>query len=162
VETTLFCWAIEGKRQGSSSASQGTRMRPRRQAAWVRLRPPGRSVVADKRTQHRSSAHRSIPATFRTRPARIHMANRPDRAGRSRQEPRRRLGCLYLRRQRQSDRPWRGEGLTKTISDTATGELLGAHIIGAEATELISGFSVGKALETTATKMKLTIFRHGM
>ena len=52
--------------------------------------------------------------------------------------------------------------MTKTISDTATGELLGAHIIGAEATELISGFSVGKALETTATKMKLTIFRHGM
>jgi dihydrolipoamide dehydrogenase len=52
------------------------------------------------------------------------------------------------------------EGLTKTIYDKATGELIGAHIIGAEATELISGFSVGKTLETTATEMTQTIYPH--
>ena len=52
------------------------------------------------------------------------------------------------------------EGLVKTIFDADTGELLGAHMIGAETTELIQGFAVAKGLETTEAEMVSTIFPH--
>ena len=52
------------------------------------------------------------------------------------------------------------EGLVKTIFDEKTGELLGAHMIGAEVTELIQGFVVGKTLETTELELMHTIFPH--
>lgn len=52
------------------------------------------------------------------------------------------------------------EGLVKTIFDEKTGELLGAHMIGAEVTELIQGFVVGKTLETTEIELMQTIFPH--
>jgi dihydrolipoamide dehydrogenase len=52
------------------------------------------------------------------------------------------------------------EGLVKTIFDAATGELLGAHLIGAEATELIQGFAIAKRLETTEAELMGTIFPH--
>ncbi|MGK2922690.1 MAG: dihydrolipoyl dehydrogenase [Methyloceanibacter sp.] len=52
------------------------------------------------------------------------------------------------------------EGLVKTIFDAKTGALLGAHMIGAEVTELIQGFAVGKTLETTEAELIATIFPH--
>jgi dihydrolipoamide dehydrogenase len=52
------------------------------------------------------------------------------------------------------------EGLIKTIFDEGTGELLGAHMIGAEVTELIQGFAVAKGLETTEAELISTIFPH--
>jgi dihydrolipoamide dehydrogenase len=52
------------------------------------------------------------------------------------------------------------EGLIKTIFDAKTGELLGAHMIGAEVTELIQGFAIGKTLETTEVELMQTIFPH--
>jgi dihydrolipoamide dehydrogenase len=52
------------------------------------------------------------------------------------------------------------EGLIKTIFDEGTGELLGAHMIGAEVTELIQGFAIAKGLETTETELIATIFPH--
>jgi dihydrolipoamide dehydrogenase len=52
------------------------------------------------------------------------------------------------------------DGLIKTIFDEATGELLGAHMIGAEVTELIQGFAVAKGLETTEAELIATIFPH--
>lgn len=52
------------------------------------------------------------------------------------------------------------EGLVKTIFDEKTGELLGAHMIGAEVTEMIQGFVVGKTLETTEAELMHTIFPH--
>ncbi len=52
------------------------------------------------------------------------------------------------------------EGLVKTIFDEKTGELLGAHMIGAEVTELIQGFVIGKALEATETEFMHTVFPH--
>jgi len=52
------------------------------------------------------------------------------------------------------------EGLIKTIFDAKTGELLGAHMIGAEVTELIQGYVVGKTLETTEADLMHTIFAH--
>jgi dihydrolipoamide dehydrogenase len=52
------------------------------------------------------------------------------------------------------------EGLIKTIFDAATGELLGAHMIGAEVTELIQGFCVAKTLETTESELMHSIFPH--
>src|SRR5690606_13364101 len=48
------------------------------------------------------------------------------------------------------------EGFVKTVFDVRTGELLGAHMIGAEVTELIQGFTVGKVLETTEAELMQT------
>ena len=52
------------------------------------------------------------------------------------------------------------EGFIKTVFDAATGELLGAHMIGAEVTELIQGYVVGKTLETTEAELMHTVFAH--
>jgi dihydrolipoamide dehydrogenase len=52
------------------------------------------------------------------------------------------------------------EGFIKTVFDTKTGELLGAHMVGAEVTELIQGFVVGKTLETTEAELMTTVFPH--
>lgn len=52
------------------------------------------------------------------------------------------------------------EGLVKTIFDDKTGELLGAHMVGAEVTELIQGFSIAKTLETTEEDLMHTVFPH--
>ena len=52
------------------------------------------------------------------------------------------------------------EGLVKTIFDAKTGALLGAHLIGAEATELIQGFVIAKTLETTEAELIAAIFPH--
>ena len=52
------------------------------------------------------------------------------------------------------------EGLVKTIFDAKTGELLGAHMIGAEVTELVQGFTIAKTLETTEQELMHTIFPH--
>jgi dihydrolipoamide dehydrogenase len=52
------------------------------------------------------------------------------------------------------------EGMIKTIFDGATGELLGAHMIGAEVTELIQGYVIAKTLETTEHELIETIFPH--
>ncbi|KUO54508.1 MAG: dihydrolipoamide dehydrogenase [Sphingomonadales bacterium BRH_c3] len=52
------------------------------------------------------------------------------------------------------------EGFIKTVFDAKTGELLGAHMIGAEVTELIQGYTVGKTLETTEAELMQTVFPH--
>ncbi|MEM0922782.1 MAG: dihydrolipoyl dehydrogenase, partial [Pseudomonadota bacterium] len=52
------------------------------------------------------------------------------------------------------------EGLVKTIFDAQTGALLGAHMIGAEVTELIQGFVLAKGLETTEAELIQTVFPH--
>jgi dihydrolipoamide dehydrogenase len=52
------------------------------------------------------------------------------------------------------------EGLIKTIFDAKTGALLGAHMIGAEVTELIQGFGIAKTLETTEAELMHTVFPH--
>ena len=52
------------------------------------------------------------------------------------------------------------EGLVKTVFDASTGELLGAHLVGAEVTELIQGFVVAMNLETTEAELMHTVFPH--
>ncbi len=52
------------------------------------------------------------------------------------------------------------EGLVKTVFDAKTGELLGAHMIGAEVTELIQGFSIAKTIETTEQELMQAVFPH--
>ena len=52
------------------------------------------------------------------------------------------------------------QGLIKTIFDKKTGQLLGAHMVGAEVTELIQGFVVAMNLETTEEELMHTIFPH--
>jgi dihydrolipoamide dehydrogenase len=52
------------------------------------------------------------------------------------------------------------EGMVKTVFDSKTGELLGAHMIGAEVTELIQGYTIAKTLETTETELIHAIFPH--
>jgi len=51
-------------------------------------------------------------------------------------------------------------GMIKTIFDAKTGELLGAHMIGAEVTELIQGYVIGRQLETTEEDLMNTVFPH--
>ena len=48
----------------------------------------------------------------------------------------------------------------KTVFDAKTGELLGAHMIGAEVTEMIQGYVVGRTLETTEEDLINTVFPH--
>ena len=52
------------------------------------------------------------------------------------------------------------EGMVKTIFDAKTGELLGAHMVGAEVTEMIQGYVVGRKLETTEADLMETVFPH--
>jgi dihydrolipoamide dehydrogenase len=52
------------------------------------------------------------------------------------------------------------EGLVKTVFDAKTGELLGAHMIGAEVTEMIQGYVIGRTLETTEEDLMHTVFPH--
>ncbi|MGR3505524.1 MAG: dihydrolipoyl dehydrogenase [Paracoccaceae bacterium] len=52
------------------------------------------------------------------------------------------------------------EGIIKTIFDAKTGELLGAHMVGAEVTELIQGYVIGRTLETTEEDLMNTVFPH--
>ena len=52
------------------------------------------------------------------------------------------------------------EGMVKTVFDAQTGELLGAHMIGAEVTELIQGYVIGRQLETTEEDLIQTVFPH--
>jgi dihydrolipoamide dehydrogenase len=52
------------------------------------------------------------------------------------------------------------EGLVKTVFDAATGQLLGAHMVGAEVTELIQGFVIAMNLETTEAELMHSVFPH--
>ena len=52
------------------------------------------------------------------------------------------------------------EGFIKTVFDADSGELLGAHMIGAEVTELIQGYAVARQLETTEAELMHTVFPH--
>lgn len=50
--------------------------------------------------------------------------------------------------------------MIKTVFDAKTGELLGAHMVGAEVTELIQGYVIGRKLETTEVELMDTVFPH--
>ena len=52
------------------------------------------------------------------------------------------------------------EGLVKTVFDAKTGELLGAHMVGAEVTELIQGYAIARTLESTEAELMATVFPH--
>ena len=52
------------------------------------------------------------------------------------------------------------DGLVKTVFDAGTGELLGAHMVGAEVTELIQGYGIAKTLETTEAELMHSVFPH--
>lgn len=52
------------------------------------------------------------------------------------------------------------EGMVKTVFDAKTGALLGAHMVGAEVTEMIQGFTIGRVLETTEAELMHTVFPH--
>ena len=52
------------------------------------------------------------------------------------------------------------EGMVKTVFDAQTGELLGAHMVGSEVTELIQGYVIARTLETTEAELMHTVFPH--
>ena len=52
------------------------------------------------------------------------------------------------------------DGMVKTVFDARTGALLGAHMIGAEVTEMIQGFAIARTLETTEAELMHTVFPH--
>ncbi len=52
------------------------------------------------------------------------------------------------------------DGLVKVVFDAATGELLGAHMVGAEVTEMIQGYAIARTLESTEAELMHTVFPH--
>jgi dihydrolipoamide dehydrogenase len=52
------------------------------------------------------------------------------------------------------------EGMVKTVFDASTGELLGAHMVGAEVTEMIQGYVIARTLETTEAELMRAVFPH--
>ncbi len=52
------------------------------------------------------------------------------------------------------------EGMVKVVFDAKTGALLGAHMVGAEVTEMIQGYTIARTLETTETELMETVFPH--
>ena len=52
------------------------------------------------------------------------------------------------------------EGFVKTVFDAKTGALLGAHLIGAEVTEMIQGYAIAMTLEATEADLMATVFAH--
>ncbi len=52
------------------------------------------------------------------------------------------------------------EGMVKTVFDAETGELLGAHMVGAEVTEMIQGYAIARTLESTEAELMHTVFPH--
>jgi len=52
------------------------------------------------------------------------------------------------------------DGFVKTVFDAKTGELLGAHMVGAEVTELVQGYVIARQLETTEAELQETVFAH--
>ena len=50
--------------------------------------------------------------------------------------------------------------MVKTVFDAKTGELLGAHMIGAEVTEMIQGYTIARTLEATEAELMHTVFPH--
>ena len=71
-----------------------------------------------------------------------------------------RVGCFPYLANGKAIALGESDGLIKTIFDATTGKLLGAHMIGAEVTELIQGFVVAKTHETTGEALAETIFPH--
>jgi dihydrolipoamide dehydrogenase len=52
------------------------------------------------------------------------------------------------------------DGMVKTVFDAKTGELLGAHMVGAEVTEMIQGYAIARTLESTEAELMHTVFPH--
>jgi dihydrolipoamide dehydrogenase len=52
------------------------------------------------------------------------------------------------------------EGFIKTVFDAKTGEMLGAHMVGPEVTEMIQGYTIAKTMETTEAELMATVFPH--
>jgi dihydrolipoamide dehydrogenase len=71
-----------------------------------------------------------------------------------------RVGCFPYRGNGKAIALGEPEGLVKTIFDAKSGELLGAHMVGAEVTELIQGFVVAMGLEATEAELMHTVFAH--
>jgi dihydrolipoamide dehydrogenase len=146
---------------------------PHRRAGRLCHRRPGRAALAgaqgqprgrDLRREDRRREGRASDEDVRTsRAAPTAMpqvaSRRPDRSRGQGRGLRGQGRPLPLHRQRQGDRAGRAEGLVKTVFDAKTGELLGAHMIGAEVTELIQGYGIAKTLETTEAELMHTSSR---
>jgi dihydrolipoamide dehydrogenase len=52
------------------------------------------------------------------------------------------------------------DGMVKVVFDKTTGELLGAHMIGAEVTEMIQGYAIARTMESTEAELMHTVFPH--
>ncbi len=118
-------------------------------------------VVAERIAgEHRNAAapHPAIPACTYGHPhtAGIGMTEQDARAlGRNV-----RVGRFPLEGNGKAVAVGEAAGFVKTLFDAGTGELLGAHIAGSEATELIQGFAVAMGLESTEAELMATVFPH--
>ena len=123
--------------------------------------PRGRDLRrADRRRQRRAPARRPQHSGLHLLPA-AGRQRRPDR-GQRRSEAgyEVKVGRFPFIGNGKAIALGEPEGMVKTVFDAKTGELLGAHMVGAEVTELIQGYTIAKTLETTEAELMHTIFPH--
>jgi len=152
-------WSINGS-PPTSPASTPSAM------SWDRPGSPTRRAMrassASRKSPASTTSTRSIPPMFRAAPIACRRSPASASPRRTRRKPaiRSRSGgspiSAMARRSHWASR----KGMVKTIFDAKTGELLGAHMIGAEVTELIQGFGIAKTLETTEVELMHAIFPH--
>ena len=122
-------------------------------------RARGRHLRRGHQGARRSSARQAARARLHLQPPadRLRRAHRGTRQGR---RARLRIGRFPFRANGKALALGEREGLVKTIFDAGTGELIGAHMIGAEVTELIQGFVIAMQLEATEEDLMRTVFPH--
>ena len=128
---------------------------------WLAHKASHEGVIWSSRSPA-SSPHRSTPATS---PAAPTASRRSPRVGRTEAQAKEaghevKVGHFPFIGNGKAIALGEPEGLVKTVFDAKTGELLGAHMVGAEVTELIQGYVIARTLETTEAELIHTVFPH--
>ncbi len=164
----------EARREDRARHHRHRRLRPHQRARHLRHRRRRRPADAGAQGRARGRASASRPSRACTphpldklQDPRLHLLPPADRLASASPRPRPRSRAA---RSRVGRFPFVGngkaialgepEGLVKTIFDAKTGQLLGAHMVGAEVTELIQGFVIAMNLETTEEELMHTVFPH--
>ena len=128
---------------------------------WLAHKASHEGVICVEKIAGVKGVHALAVATSQAAP--LHAASgerRAHRAGRQGQRLRRQSGQIPFIGNGKAIALGEPEGLVKTVFDAKTGELLGAHMIGAEVTELIQGYTIAKTMETTEAELMHTVFPH--
>jgi dihydrolipoamide dehydrogenase len=141
---------VEGStRSATSPARPGSRTRRATRAWSASRRSPARS-----RTRSRPGTSPAAPIRARRSPRSASPKRRRRKGGKVK------VGKFPFIGNGKAIALGEAEGFVKTVFDAKTGELLGAHMVGAEVTELIQGYAVARQLETTEAELMETVFPH--